>query len=110
MTDHDPRAAEVLANVPLLQGWDRYRTLGPRRADELLDALTAAGLAVIETGSVPPWMEWPKVQGAQGYGLVDRPWVTLGGCLVQSDNPPGVAPIEHARPLYAIKEADRGVG
>lgn len=57
MTGHDPRAADVLTNRPLLYGWDRYRTLGPRRAQELLDALTAADLAVIPVGSIPPWME-----------------------------------------------------
>lgn len=43
---HDPRAVEVLAE---------YR--GEAEARDSLKDLTAANLAVIEVGTVPPWME-----------------------------------------------------
>jgi len=48
MTDHDPSAVKVLRNLTDLE-------VLANRAN-ILDALTAAGLAVVQVGEVPPWM------------------------------------------------------
>jgi hypothetical protein len=53
MTDHHPDARSVIANSVTNMAYQGYHA----NADDLLDALTAAGLAVVRVGDVPPWME-----------------------------------------------------
>ena len=58
MTDHHPDAETVLAMSRAQTG--RRPTpdaIDRRGAAAALDALTAAGLAVVRVGDVPPWME-----------------------------------------------------
>ena len=66
MTDHDPSAAEVLTNArrEWRNGFHVERQLG--LTDAILDALTAAGLAVVRVDTVPPWME--RATHAEHFG------------------------------------------
>jgi len=66
MTDHDPSAVEVLArrfatarygSGVSMSGDHNPNPVDNRHAKEQLLDLTAAGLAVIRVGEVPPWME-----------------------------------------------------
>ena len=63
MTDHDPTAVEVLEAASLTshmeERWDGAEIVlhtNALAAELALDALTAAGLAVVQVGEVPPWM------------------------------------------------------
>jgi len=49
---HDPSAIEVLATTIIHPGWSECATLGTTLSGQLLDALTAAGLAVVRVGEV----------------------------------------------------------
>lgn len=51
--EHDPAASDLLARygTPCFEGG-----VAAWYAQRCLDALTAAGLTVVRTGEVPPWM------------------------------------------------------
>jgi hypothetical protein len=93
MTDHHPDAETVLAEANLASHihdsaeWGRSVVMhtNEEAVQRALDALSAAGLAVVRVGDVPPWMERATYSDGEPVSLYDP------------GHPSG-------RPLYVIKE------
>jgi hypothetical protein len=97
MADHHPDAAEVLAEF--ISGRDPDFWYPGSKAADLLNALAAAGLAVVKVGEVPPWMvEWDK-DWFHSKTVIDRE----SGHFVAD----GYRPEARIQRLYVIKEQDR---
>jgi len=78
MTDHDPSAVEVLEAASLTshmeERWDGAEIVlhtNALAAELALAALTAAGLAVVQVGEVPPWMIEGYCADACGSGWAE---------------------------------------
>ena len=97
---HDDRAADVLAEaIRAICNSFWIASDDEDRAGDIIDALAAAGLAVVRVGEPPPWMEQPTTDGVMPY------WRTAG-------NVRGAVNLEagHDRPdddaLYRLTEGD----
>lgn len=83
MTDHHPDAADVLAHgwaddpedgcVGSIDDLDEWYTTPRDLAVTAIAALSAAGLAVVKVGDVPPWMEQVALGPYRGWLLCNSP-------------------------------------
>jgi hypothetical protein len=108
MGEHHPDAETVLTDA-IDRATDEGCGCCPNTTDayvtHVLAALSAAGLVVIEDGTVPPWME-------KAGAYIDDETVhrengqTTWACLYFAEEP--VAEFPCSRPLYVLKENPDG--
>ena len=103
---HDDRAADVLAEaICAICNSFWIASDDEDRAGDIIDALAAAGLAVVRVGEPPPWMEQPHPDVLGPAGTIAPYWRTSDGAGAAVNIYPSDARDDDL-PLYRLTEGN----